>query len=641
MSEKREHWGSRIGFIFAAAGSAVGLGNIWKFPHIAGENGGAAFTLVYLFCILLVGVPIVIGEFAIGRKTQLSPVGAFKKLAPGSWWKSVGFLGVASAFVILSFYSVVGGWTLRYTFVAISGGFETMQHGVTLDFPKEKIVGPKGIVIISDENFPEDENIIQLPIQGKLIREKESLLLLSNLEKKERSKVDSLMLGDIDIVDSLMLSDIDMPKGYADISFSLKRNVSKKSTYSWKFSRTRSPGVLSSKEMKGLPSDAKLLISEVGFRSKVDTSGNLTDLEYDFVELFNMSDKDKGLNVGGYKLVSNSLASKEEFSSFKKNAWNPLFWHLIFIGLCIWIIVNGVKSGIERWSKIMMPAILLILVMLVIRGITLKNGVLGLEFLFKPKFSDLTANSVVLALGHSFFTLSLGMGTMITYGSYLKKDQNLLSSAFWVILLDTAIAMLAGIAIFTTVFALGADPAGGPGLIFHVLPSVFSQLPGGTIWGTMFFFLLFLAALTSAISILEVVTAYFIDQKGWSRAKATVTFGGVAAAVGIFVSLSFGDFNDMNEIFKISFFEMMDYASSKYMLPIGGMLTALFIIWRWGVPAFLAEIYEGTKGRLVNSKLATFLLGIAAFIVFAIIFNELVALFAGESLSEILFGPVG
>ena len=464
MSENREHWGSRIGFIFAAAGSAVGLGNIWKFPHMAGQNGGAAFTLIYLFCILLVGVPIVIGEFAIGRKTQLSPVGAFKKLAPGSWWKSVGFLGVASAFVILSFYSVVGGWTLRYTFVAISGGFESMA-------------------------------------------------------------------------------------GAPDVA-------------------------------------------------------------------------------------------KEAFGNFVSSTWNPLFWHLIFIGLCIWIIVNGVKSGIERWSKIMMPAILLILVMLVVRGVTLKNGVLGLEFLFKPKFSDLTANSVVLALGHSFFTLSLGMGTMITYGSYLKKDQNLLSSAFWVILLDTAIAMLAGIAIFTTVFALGADPAGGPGLIFHVLPSVFSQLPGGIIWGTMFFFLLFLAALTSAISILEVVTAYFIDQKGWSRAKATVTFGGVAAAVGIFCSLSLGEFNDMSNIFGVNFFDMMDYASSKYMLPIGGMLTAIFIIWRWGVPSLLAEMYTGMKDRLINTTFATILLGIAAFIVFAIIFNELVGLFLGESLSEILFGPV-
>lgn len=464
MPGKREHWGSKIGFIFAAAGSAVGLGNIWKYPHMAGQNGGAAFTLIYLICIVLVGVPIVIGEFAIGRKTQLSPVGAFKKLAPDSWWKGVGILGVASAFVILSFYSVVGGWTLRYTFVAISGGFEAMA-------------------------------------------------------------------------------------GAPDVA-------------------------------------------------------------------------------------------REVFNKFISNPWNPLFWHLIFIGLCIWIILNGVKSGIERWSKIMMPAILVILVMLVIRGVTLKNGVLGLEFLFKPKFSDLTANSVVLALGHSFFTLSLGMGTMITYGSYLKRDQNLLSSAFWVILLDTAIAMLAGIAIFTTVFALGADPAGGAGLIFHVLPSVFPQLPGGIIWGTLFFSLLFLAALTSAISILEVVTAYFIDQRGWSRAKATISFGGVAAAVGVFCSLSLGDFNDMTEIFKISFFDMMDYASSKYMLPIGGMLTAIFIIWRWGVPSFLEELYRGMKGQLVNARLAKILLGIAAFVVFAIIFNELVALFTGEPLAVLLFGPV-
>jgi NSS family neurotransmitter:Na+ symporter len=339
-------------------------------------------------------------------------------------------------------------------------------------------------------------------------------------------------------------------------------------------------------------------------------------------------------------LVSNSRTSTEEFSSFKSSVWNPLFWHLIFIGLCIWIIVNGVKYGIERWSKIMMPAIIIILIMLVIRGLTLKNGMLGLEFLFKPKFSDLTANSVVLALGHSFFTLSLGMGTMITYGSYLKKDQNLLSSAFWVIFLDTAIAMLAGIAIFTTVFALGADPAGGAGLIFHVLPSIFSQLPGGIIWGTLFFFLLFLAALTSAISILEVVTAYFIDQKGWSRAKATITFGGVAAAVGIFCSLSLGEFNDMSDIFGVSFFDLMENASSKYMLPIGGMLTAIFIIWRWGVPALLAEMYLGMKDQLLNVRLMTILLGFAAFVIFAIIFNELVALFAGESLSEILFGPV-
>ena len=230
----REHWGSRLGFILAASGSAVGLGNIWKFPHMAGANGGAAFTLVYLICILVVGMPILIGEFVIGRKTQLNPVGAFEKLAPKSWWKGVGYLGVASAFVILSFYSVVGGWTLRYTFLSLMGGFH---------------------------------------------------------------------------------------------------------------------------ELAGNP----------------ELSGNL-------------------------------------FNSFITSDWNPLFWHFIFMGLCIWIIINGVKGGIEKWSKIMMPMILIILLVLAVRGMTLPGGLEGMKFLFLPKFSDLTASSIVLALGHAFFTLSLGMG---------------------------------------------------------------------------------------------------------------------------------------------------------------------------------------------------------------------------------------
>lgn len=407
---KREHWTSRFGFVLAAAGSAVGLGNIWKYPHMAGSNGGAAFTVVYLICIAIVGLPIVIGEFVIGRRTQLSPVGAFDTLAPASKWKYVGFLGVASAFVILSFYSVVGGWTLRYTFMSLSGNF-------------------------------------------------------------------------------------------AD-------------------------------------------------------------------------------------LAGNSLASSESFNQFVTSSWNPVFWHIVFMGLCIAIIVNGVKSGIERWSKIMMPLILGILVILVVRGVTLPGGMEGVKFLFLPKFSDLTPSSIVLALGHSFFTLSLGMGTMITYGSYLERGQNLLSSSLWVVVVDTMIAMLAGVAIFTTVFAMGADPAEGPGLIFVVLPTVFPQIPGGAVWGTMFFFLLFMAALTSAISILEVVTAYFIDQRGWSRARATFIFGGVIGTVGLFCSLSLGGFTDFDTLFDLSFFDFLDYASSKYMLPIGGMLTAIFIMRKWGVHCF-------------------------------------------------------
>lgn len=463
--DKREHWGSKFGFILAASGSAVGLGNIWKYPYIAGENGGGAFTLIYLLCILIVGMPIVIGEFVIGRKTQLSPVGAFEQLAPKSFWKWVGMLGVCSAFVILAFYGVVGGWTLRYTFLSLMGGFANL-------------------------------------------------------------------VGD------------------------------------------------------------------------PETSGSV-------------------------------------FNNFITNTWHPLFWHFIFMGLCIWVIINGIKGGIEKWTKIMMPMIFFILIILVIRGITLPNASAGISFLFKPKFEDITASSIVLALGHSFFTLSLGMGTMITYGSYLRKEQNLFNSAMWVLILDTGIALLAGIAIFTTVFSVGADPAGGAGLIFVVLPTIFPQITGGLLWGTLFFFLLFLAALTSAISILEVVTAYFIDQKGWGRTKATVIFGSIITGVGVLCSLSLGDGSNITEIFGIKFFDFMDNLSSKYMLPLGGLLTACFILIRWGVPSFLEEFYLGMTQRIFSISVVKILFAFASFVVGLIILNEVFDIFFGVPLigkDGIIFG---
>ena len=447
MSNQREQWGSKLGFILAASGSAVGIGNIWKYPHMAGQNGGAAFTVVYLVCILVVGLSIVIAEFVIGRRTQLSPVGAFETLAPKTNWKWLGFLGVASAFVILSFYGVVGGWIMKYVVISVTGGF---------------------------------------------------------------------------------------------------------------------------KELAGDP----------------DSAGNV-------------------------------------FNNFITGTWSPIFFQVIFMTVCIWVIVNGVKGGIEKWSKIMMPLIIILLGMLAVRGMTLPGGMEGISFLFKPRFEDLTASSVVLALGHSFFTLSLGMGTMITYGSYLGRKQNLLNSALWVIALDTAIAMLAGVAIFTTVFALGANPAEGPGLIFVVLPSVFPQLDAGTLWGTLFFFLLFMAALTSAISILEVVTAYFIDQKGWTRKKATIRFGLVITIVGAFCSFSLGGGINITAFLGMSFFDFMDYLSSKYMLPIGGMLTAIFILKKWGVNQFMDELKSGMNKMTISKNLITILLGIAASIVGFIILIEI------------------
>ena len=461
MSDKREQWGSRLGFILAASGSAVGLGNIWKYPHMAGQNGGAAFTIVYLICILIVGLPILLGELAIGRNTQLSPVGAFNRLAKKSNWKWVGFLGVGSAFVILSFYGVVGGWTLRYTVYSLLGGFESLS--------------------------------------------------------------------------------------------------------------------------------------------------------------------------------GNPEVSGDVFNSFISNSINPILWQLLFMSVCIGIIIKGVKSGIEEGAKIMMPLIVVILGVLVVRGLTLEGGSEGLTFLFKPKFSDLTPSSIVLALGHAFFTLSLGMGTMITYGSYLDKKQNLVNSAIWVILLDTAIAMLAGTAIFTIVFAMGADPSAGAGLIFVVLPTIFPQIGGGLVWGTLFFFILFMAALTSAISILEVITAYFIDEKGWSRQKATLLFGGVITLVGVFCSLSLGSLN-ITGIFDISFFDFLDELSSKYMLPIGGALTAIFILNKWKVGSFLDEIKTGMERLNVDWQLvktvSNILFVFSALIVCLIILNEFFDLVFGISLQQ-------
>jgi NSS family neurotransmitter:Na+ symporter len=450
--QSREQWGSRLGFILAASGSAVGLGNIWKYPHMAGENGGGAFTIVYLICILIVGLPIVIAEFVLGRKTQLSPVGAFEKISPKSNWKWVGMLGVASAFVILSFYGVVGGWTLKYTLISLTGGFT---------------------------------------------------------------------------------------------------------------------------KLAGNP----------------DMSGSL-------------------------------------FNSFITGSLAPVIWQIIFMAFTIFVIVQGVKGGIEKWTKIMMPAILVILIVLMIRGLTLPNGMQALDFLFKPKFEDLTASSIVLALGHSFFTLSLGMGTMITYGSYLRRDQNLLSSALWVILLDTLIAMMAGVAIFATVFAMGADPGAGPGLIFVVLPTIFPKIAGGAVWGTLFFFLLFMAALTSAISILEVITAYFIDEKGWTRKKATIIFGSVITIVGAFCSLSMGSFN-ITSFLDMSFFDVMDYLSSKYMLPIGGMLTAVFVLYRWGISNFIAEMVVGMDNQNVNPVFVRILFAVSATVVGFILLNEIIASITG------------
>ncbi|MFQ6092078.1 MAG: sodium-dependent transporter [bacterium] len=413
---QREHWGTKIGFILAAAGSAIGLGNVWKFPYITGENGGAAFVLVYLLCIVIIGLPIMLAELTIGRKTQRNPVGAFKFLRPNSPWLFVGSLGVLAGFIILSYYSVVAGWMIAYTFKAATGVFQNLLA----------------------------------------------------------------------------------------------------------------------------PADAG-----------------------------------------------------EHFGQFSANpVWSILF-HALFMVFCILIVTKGIKGGIERWSKILMPVLFLILILLLLRGLTLPGASKGLVFLFKPDFGSLTPRAALVALGHAFFTLSLGMGAMITYGSYMSRSDNIPYNGFMVVFLDTLIALLAGVAIFTSVFAMKLDPAAGPGLVFHVLPAVFQKMPGGVIFGTLFFLLMSIAALTSGISLLEVVSAYFIDERGWKRKKAVTVMGTIIFLIGVPSALSFGVMSEMTYFFKMNFFDFVDFLSANYLLPIGGLLIALFTGWVWGSKKAIEEIKQG------------------------------------------------
>lgn len=438
---KREHWGSRIGFILAAAGSAIGLGNIWKFPYIAGQNGGAAFVVVYLGCIVGIGFPLMLAEFAIGRKTQKDPLGAFRNLRPQGRWFLVGGLGILASFLIFSYYSVVAGWTLGYIYKAASGVFSNFA-------------------------VPEEAGV--------------------------------------------------------------------------------------------------------------------------------------------------------HFASFVSNPWWAISCHAAFMSLCMVIVIGGIKAGIERWSKILMPILFLILVGLVLRGITLEGSMRGVQFFLKADFTQLNWTSVLTALGHAFFTLSLAMGIMITYGSYLSKEDNLVSSAFMVVFLDTLIALMAGLAIFSSIFAMGLDPAAGPGLTFHILPAVFQRMPAGILFGTMFFLLLAIAALTSGISLLEVVVTFFIDEKGWSRRKAVLSLGSAVFILGILTALSFGVLENVKIFGWRNFFEGLDFICANLLLPIGALLTAIFVGWVWGMRPAIQEVRSGNP-RFLFAPLWSFLIRFVSPVAVAII----------------------
>jgi NSS family neurotransmitter:Na+ symporter len=392
----RAHWTSRIGFILAATGSAIGLGNIWKFPYMTGVHGGGAFVIIYLASVIVVGLPLMFSELIIGRRAQCNPVGAFQQLhRKGSPWQVVGWSGVAAGFMILAFYSVVAGWGLAY-----------------------------------------------------------------------------------------------------------------------------------------------ILKSIIGF------SGTRETISAEFGE----------------------LVSSPELS---------ILWHTIFMGFTIAIVASGIKDGIERWSKILMPALLVILAGLMVYGLFFTpGGSEAVSFLFKPDFSALSAEGVLSALGHAFFTLSLGMGAMITYGSYMEKGARVVRDAVTISVLDTVVALCAGLAIFSIVFSFNMQPGQGPGLIFQTLAPLFQET--GRLVSIPFFVLLAFAALSSAISLLEVVASYFIDMRGWRRVPTVLLMGGLIYLMGILCAVP-----TLKVPFSggLGWFDVLEKLTTNYMLPLGGLFTCFFIAW--------------------------------------------------------------
>jgi neurotransmitter:Na+ symporter, NSS family len=395
---KQDQWTSKLGFILAAAGSAIGLGAIWKLPYMTGENGGGVFFLLFIIFTLLIGAPILIAEFTIGRNAQKDAISAYKHIAPGKPWALIGYGGVVASIILLSFFSVVGGWIISYLARSFTGS-------------------------------------------------------LSNLTQEEY--------------------------------------------------------------------------------------GNF-------------------------------------FNTIISNPYETVIAQLLFMVFTIWVVQGGVSKGIEKANKYMMPSLFILFIILLIRSLTLDGAMEGVKFFLKPDFSALTGETILLALGQSFFALSVGVSVMVTYASYLSKKEDITKSAFSVVGLNIFISLLAGLVIFPAVFALGFSPSSGPGLVFVVLPAVFNEMALGGIFMFIFFILLLFATLTTAFSILEIVVAAMIKGDSAKRKKASWIAGITVFLIGIPSALSFGVLSDV-KIFNLSIFDFADYLTSNIALPVGALFISLFI----------------------------------------------------------------
>lgn len=418
---KRDNFGSRFGALVAMAGSAVGLGNLWRFPYLVGENGGAAFIIVYILLCFLICLPIFISEFVIGRRSQKNAYAAFRDLSGGTAWKWVGMVTIIVPLIVLSYYSVIGGWSIDYLFKSMTFSF---------------------------------------------------------------------------------------------------------------------------------------------------TAGETSSM----------------------------------FADFVSSTWGPIVCHTLFLFVTTLIVMVGIKDGIEKFSKVMMPMLFFIVLAIAVYSLTLPGAMSGVSYLFNPDFSKIDGKTIAAALGQAFFSLSLGFGTILTYASYVDKKENTLFQSTATACSDLMFAMIAGLAIMPAVFAFGLDPQSGPGLVFETLPFVFSQMPAGGFIAILFFVALLVAALTSSISMLEVAVAYLVEEKGFSRTVACVILFAICWVVGALCSLSFGPLADL-KIAERSLFDFFDHLSSNILMTLGSLLTVLFVGWRLKK----SDIYdEFTNGGTLSTNARIF-----------------------------------
>lgn len=419
---QRENFSGRFGVLVAMAGSAIGLGNLWRFPYMVGTNGGAAFIFVYIIFVFLLSLPILYSEFIVGRRSQTNAFGAIRAIAPGSKWQLVGILSILTPMIIVSYYSVIGGWSIEYFFKSCTFGFTEYVTNEDLD---------------------------------------------------------------------------------------------------------------------------------------------------------NM------------------------FNDFISSKWAPLFGHTAFLALTAFVVMGGVKSGIERFGKVMMPILFVVVVLIAIRAMTLPGAVDGIRYLLKPDFSKIDAGVCAAALGQSFYSLSLGCGTMITYASYVKKTENIVSSGVSIAVFDLLFALIACCAIMPAVFAFGLSPQEGPSLVFKTLPFIFSKMPLGGIVAILFFFSLLVAALTSSISMFEVGVAYFVEEKKLSRLLSCVVVFLITWIIGVFCSLSFGPLSSL-KILGNTIFDFFDKLSANWLMTLGSLFIVLFVGWKLSPSDIRDELTNG--GQIASNN---------------------------------------